>query len=173
MVFHPESNQDFINAMARAGAHHAYKNNLPLPAMLGCACEESGFGTSPIYNLTGCPFNLQRPKDWTWPECVTMDRPTNNKEGEKAKPAPFCVAKDLAEAARLWCEWILHWPNKKPRDALLLFRDNPKEFARNLYLVGFAESSKAKTEKYVKVIEQNHLLDYDAVSVVEEEEGLE
>jgi len=35
MVFHPESNQDFIDAMARAGAHHAYKNNLPLPAMLG------------------------------------------------------------------------------------------------------------------------------------------
>jgi hypothetical protein len=147
VAFIPKSNEDFIETMAKQGSLHAFINDLPLPAMVACACGESRFGKSVIYNSTGCPFNLQKPKEWKYPECSIMKIGTINKIGEHAKPAPFCVALNLCDAGRLWCEWIMHWPNTKATDQVLAFRSNAKEFARNLHLVGFAEGKKENTAK--------------------------
>lgn len=172
-TYKPKNNQDFIETMAKEGCLWAYINDLPLPAMVACACGESGFGTSHIYIVTGCPFNLQKPKDWKYPECKIIPLQTINKQGEKPKLAPFCRADSLGDAARLWCEWILHWPNGRNRTLLLAYIGSPKEFARNLHLVGFAEGKRANTEKFAKLIDAHDLLKYDAKAMAKDIWGLE
>jgi hypothetical protein len=154
----PSSPDDFIAKMAEAGQANAILYRYPLPAMIACACGESGFGTSLIYKVTGCPFNLQKPPEWKYPMCKTIPLDTVNKPGEKAKPAPFCSAAHLGEAGRLWCEWIAYWPNKKARDALEALADDAIAFAAALHLVGFAASSKAATKKFGDLITERDLL---------------
>jgi hypothetical protein len=173
MAFYkPTSNQDFIETLAKEGALQAYINSLPLPALIACACGESAYGTSEIYTRTGCPFNLQKPREWKFPQCQTMPLDTINKDGERPKTATFCVATSLGDASRLWCEWVLHWPN--PRVATLMqgFSGDAKEFARNLHLVCFAEGKKAKTERFAQLIDEHNLLQYDARAIAKEIYGL-
>jgi hypothetical protein len=168
MPFIPKTPQDFITAMAAAGAPSAAREDLPLPAMIACACLESGYGTSDIYLATGCPFNLQKPPEWAYPKCEIKYLPTVNKEGENPRPAPFCVAATLEEAGRLWCEWIKHWPNRSARDAVLSLSKQPALFASNLHLVGFAEAKKSKCEEFGKLIDKLGLLKYDARTVAKD-----
>jgi hypothetical protein len=168
MPFIPKTPQDFIAAMAAAGAPSASKEDLPLPAMIACACLESSYGSSTIYLATGCPFNLQKPPEWRYPKCEIKYLPTRNKDGEDPKPAPFCVATSLEDAARLWCEWIKYWPNRSPRDVLLSLSKQPVLFASNLHLVGFAEAKKSKCEQYGTLITQLGLLKYDAKTVAKD-----
>lgn len=160
--------QKFIEDLAKAGKAKAKEFDLPLSSMIACACGESQFGKSTIYSRTGCPFNLQKPADWDYPKCEVMTNSTENKPGENAKPAPFCKAKDLADAARLWCEWIVHYSevDGKPtregaRSQLLALRKDPKAFASNLYLVNFAASMKSRTEEFGKLLEQHELRRFD------------
>jgi len=64
-----ESQIRFIGTLADAGSDNAAKFGIPLLAIVACGCLESGYGTSAIYNLTNCPFNLQRPSEWKYPVC--------------------------------------------------------------------------------------------------------
>jgi hypothetical protein len=143
-----------------------------LQAMIACACVEGTFGTSQIYLQTGCPFNLQKPKEWKYPQCTTTTIKTNNFKNEKPKAATFCNANSLEDAGRLWCEWILNWPNKSPRDTLLALRKDPKQFAVNLHLVGFAEMKKENTAEFGKVIDQFKLMQFDTKGVAADTWGL-
>ena len=147
--------KQFIEDLAKEGRAKAKEYGYPLSAMIACACEESTYGTSPIYQNTKCPFNLQRPDAWKYPNCDTLTNSTNNKLNEKAKPAPFCIAKNLGDAARLWCEWIAYYPGSDGKQVLnggnaglLTFRSNPRAFAENLYRVAFADSKNSETAKY-------------------------
>jgi len=130
----------FAEDMAAAGRAKAKEAGFPLSAMVACACSEGAWGTSAIYKRTGCPFNLQKPADWEYPKCEIETNPTENKEGEKAKPAPFCKATSLSDAARLWCEWIAHYPRESARKQLIGFANSPKAFVEHLFLVGFADN---------------------------------
>jgi len=163
-----QEQQNFIEDLTVAGKEVARQYGYPLSAMIACACVESKFGLSEIYKTTKSPFNLQKPqgdpskheKKWYWPKCDIVLLPTISKHGQtNAAPAPFCKAKDLKDAARLFCEWIDHYPGdgetpqecsdptQKQRAALLAYRNNPQAFAENLCLVGFADHVK---ERYVK-----------------------
>lgn len=88
----------FIDTLIKVGGPVTKANLLPPAAMVACAIEESGYGTSAIYKKTGCPFNLQRPKSYTWVRCNTTSIKTcvkKNQEGKKCiewKKAPFCIA---------------------------------------------------------------------------------
>jgi flagellum-specific peptidoglycan hydrolase FlgJ len=159
--FLTKDKQQFIGNMAKAGGSKAKEFGYPLSAMIACACGESGFGTSGIFKRTGCPFNLQKPADWEYPKCETEQQETENKPGEKAKPAPFCKAKDLSDAARLWCEWIAHFPRDAARRQLIDQRSNPKAFAESLFLVAFANSDKDRTKKFGELLEQYELRRFD------------
>ncbi len=159
--FLTKEKQQFIENMAREGKAIAARYGYPLSAMIACACSESAFGTGNIFRRTGCPFNLQKPDHWQYPKCETEKHSTENKPGEKAKPAPFCKAKSLSEAARLWCEWIAHFPTQSSRNQLLALRHNPKMFAENLFLVAFADSNKNATKEFGKVLDQFELRRYD------------
>ena len=75
-------------------------------------------GEEKIFGRTGSPFNLQKPLDWDYPHCETLPLDTKNKVGSDAvKPASFCIAKDLGDACRLFCEWVMHFGEsaKPPR----------------------------------------------------------
>lgn len=148
-----EVQEKFAKEMAKHGKTSADQYGYPLLAMVACACGESGFGTSSIFKRTGCPFNLQKPKEWEWPKCEIVMLSTVNKPGEDPKPAPFCKATTLGDAARLWCEWIAHWPNQNARQQLIATRGNPKAFAENLFLVGFANSNRSATKKFADLVD--------------------
>ena len=80
----------FIEDLAKAGKAMAKQYGYPLSAMLACACSESGYGSSEIYKKTNCPFNLQRPAAWSYPNCETATSDTKGKFGSNdAQPAPF------------------------------------------------------------------------------------
>lgn len=143
----------FIDTMIYACAEVASTNNLPLAAMIACAVVESAYGTSSIYWKTGCPFNLQRPSWYTWVHCQTVSIKTCVKTDASGKcigwaTAPFCYAEGndeetwLADAGRLWCEWVLGWPQPATRKAVLAMRDKPADFARSLPRLGFGEATK-------------------------------
>lgn len=158
-AFSPASPRAFIDRMARDGRAKVEAAGMPLAAMVACACGESGFGTSAIYKLTGCPFNLQRPWAWKWPDADIFELPTINKAGETAKNAPFCVADTLADAARFWCEWIEHWPNKKAKATLMSVANDARAFAANLHIVGFAAGRRENTQKFADLIDEHDLDD--------------
>ncbi len=161
--------RQFIEDLAKAGKAAAKEYGYPLSAMLACACAESGYGTSDIYKATKCPFNLQRPDSWTYPKCETLTADTKGKFGSNdAQPAPFCIAKDLADAARLWCEWIAYYPGSDGKQALnsgnsgvVSLRGNPRAFAINLYKVAFADSKSSETAKYGERWDQCELARFD------------
>lgn len=162
----------FIDNLIRNGGPIAKNNNLPVAAMVACAIEESGYGTSSIYRETGCPFNLQKPSSYTWVNCRTITKRTCVETDDRGKckkwvTAPFCKAsgndegEKLADAARIWCEWILGWSEQSNRERLLLYRHNPVEFARNLPIVGFGEQSKRveNGEKFVNALRRHKLVE--------------
>ncbi len=157
-AFIPKNPEEFIEKMAVSGKPWTDQYNYPLAALIACACGESAFGTSKIYKLTGCPFNLQKPSHWKYPNCRIIHLKTINKEGEKPKLSPFCCAESLRDAARLWCEWIYYFPNTKKKVELEAFRNDAKLFASNLHLVVFAEAKKEKTQKFGDLITERNLL---------------
>ncbi len=133
-----DAQKDFIVTLSAMGAYWTRKYDLPVAGMVGCACAETSCGTKGAYLKTGCPFNLQKPSQWEYPKCRILTNETNSARiGLKGVIAPFCVADDLGDAARIFCEWVIHYPNKGAREALLGFRSNAKEFARNLPKVAF------------------------------------
>jgi flagellum-specific peptidoglycan hydrolase FlgJ len=75
--------KQFIQALILNGGAVAVDNHLPPAAMVACAIEESGYGTSKIYASTGCPFNLQRPSWYTWVKCDTKLIETCTKTADK------------------------------------------------------------------------------------------
>ncbi|MBL8589768.1 MAG: hypothetical protein JNK46_14650 [Methylobacteriaceae bacterium] len=167
-LFLDTDKQAFCWKMAEASVKAAKDNDIPLSGLLACAMSESKWGTSDIFKQTGCPFNLQKPVDWLYPKCKTMALKTKNKAGSDAvAPATFCVAESLEDAARLFCEWVLHFgesakpPRTTGRDLLLKSRSKPKEFAESLYLVGFADSKKELTKEFGVVWESFGLGRFD------------
>jgi hypothetical protein len=166
--------QDFLMGLIISGGPRVKRNNLPPAAMVACGCHESGFGTSKIYQQTNCPFNLQKPKNWEWPKasdgmgpCPTKTIKTKvSQPGEPDRFAfpEFCCTKDSAlgpdldDAARIWCEWILHWPNPSVVHTMLSLANNPVQFTRNLPLVGFgggadnAETRRINGNLFVKTL---------------------
>ncbi|SRR5579883_3494455 len=156
-------------------------NNLPPAAMVACGCHESQFGTSPIYEQTKCPFNLQKPANWAWPKSkdgvtpcpIKTIQTVVSQPGEPTKKAfaDFISTADsqgnadLYDAARIWCEWILHWPNPGVVHTLLNLAKDPVAFTRNLPLVGFGggadnpETRRINGELFVKTLNSFKIVD--------------
>jgi hypothetical protein len=151
--------------------------------MLACAAVESGWGKGPIYRETGNLFSLQK---WPW---VTYPLTTHTLWREtviqtsprKTARAPFNTARDMTDAGQQWCQWIKYYgsmqgppgsPDKaRPQAAdnkfalgqklrLMAMVYDPLAFARNLYLVGFGEST-AHGELYARVLRDNNLQRFD------------
>ena len=167
-MFLTDAQRKFARDMAAAARKAAAANDLPLSGIVACACSESLWGGSVIFGQTGSPFNLQKPDGWTYPKCETVPISTQNKVGSKdTKPATFCKAASLEDAARLFCEWVLHYgESSKPkntagRDQLLNYRKNPKAFAEHLFLVGFADNNEGKTKEFGKLWEDFGLAKFD------------
>lgn len=154
--------EEFIHEMAVAGQYSANLFGYPLPALIACACAESAYGSSNIYRATGNPFNLQKPSRafstkhhmpvYDWPVCVTLDQTTVSSDGTAAAPAPFCVATDLGDASRQFCEWISGFPVKARRVELEALGGDAVAFANALYKVGFADNKPARTKEYGKLV---------------------
>ena len=151
----------FLRKLAKEGKPIADKFGYPISAILACGAAESRFGMSDIYKTTKCPFNLQRPDGWTYPSCPTQNISTVNKEGAAAAPAPFCMATDLADATRLFCEWVKYYPNEGPRNTVIGLKGSPKQFAEKLYLVGFADNRADRTIEYGKLWESYQFARFD------------
>lgn len=158
-----------------------WNKKLPVSAMMACAALESGWGGGRIFKDTGNLFSMQK---WPWvpfPKGETLWRPTVIQESpKKTANAPFNVAKNLADSARQWCEWIAYYgeaegppgninkaaiPASNPwaigrRNNLLSMVGHPVEFAKNLYLVSFGESH-AKGQRYAQVLLENNLTRFD------------
>lgn len=152
----------FIASMAQAGKQKATEFGYPLSAMIACACGESGYGKGHIYHMTGCPFDLQKPANWEYPKCETHPHPTQNKPGAHAKPSPFCIARNLSDAARLWCEYIAYFPTKAAREQVLRLRHHPKAFVDSLYLLGFGNSDRKITQVFGEILDDCELRRFDS-----------
>jgi hypothetical protein len=166
-----EEQRTFTEALVRWGSPVAQSNGLPAAAMVACGLVESGYGTSAIYQRTHCPFNLQKPKAYHWVNCKTVNLVTSTRTDANGKStqtmvAPFCRAVGtsegewLADAARIWCEWVLGWPQRGVRERLLRMKHDPELFTQHLPLVGFGEADKAgrNGKVFVKVLQDNHLV---------------
>jgi hypothetical protein len=149
-----QERQTFTEALVRWGSPVAQRNGLPAAAMVACGLVESAYGTSTIYKQTHCPFNLQKPKWYHWVKCDIVNLRTSTRtdasgNATQAMVAPFCLAKGdsegewLADAARIWCEWVLGWPQTGVRERLLRMKHDPELFTQHLPLVGFGEADKA------------------------------
>jgi hypothetical protein len=162
---------EFVDALIEAGGPVAKANDLPAAAMVACGIAESARGESRIYRTTRCPFNLQKPSHYSWVHCGTITLKTGTKTDAAGRVvetmyAPFCVAVGhtqeewLADATRIWCEWVLGWPNLGARNQLLASRHNPEAFARSLPLVGFGEANKGALNggTFVNVMRENNLV---------------
>jgi hypothetical protein len=157
MVYTDEQ-RDFIVSLATMGCFYTNKYHFPVAAMVACGCLESGYGTSHHYIATHCPFNLQKPANWIYPQCpVTPPRETfKDREGTQKTRVQFCIATDLGDSARLFCEWIAYWPDKNVSIQLKAVGNNAIEFARRLPRVGFGTSLKAggksPGDEYVRAV---------------------
>lgn len=151
----PQQRQAFADALVRWGSPVAHQHGLPAAAMVACGLVESGYGVSDIYRQTHCPFNLQKPRWYHWVHCGTVNLRTTTRTDAAGRPtqamlAPFCVATgeseagQLADAARIWCEWVLGWPQRGVRARVLGMKGDPELFTRHLPLVGFGEADKGK-----------------------------
>ncbi len=163
--------QAFVDLMVRTCTPEAVRNGLPAAAMVACGLVESGFGASDIYRRSHCPFNLQKPKWYSWVHCFTVSMVTSTETDAAGRPttprmAPFCYAMGdnpeqwLRDAARIWCEWVLGWPQVGVRATLLGLRSNPVLFAQNLPLVGFGEAKKAARNGalFARAVRDYHLV---------------
>lgn len=168
-----DDNVRFISDLAIQGAAYAIQYDLPIAAMVACGCLESGYGTSALYISTKCPFNLQKPTEYRFPLCPTIPVITyKDREKTQKVVVPMCVAKDLNDAARLWCEWIIHYPNVGARRQLLLFRNDARRFASQLPLVGFGVARRTggrPGDEYAKAFDDvNHLIPFELIEEPEE-----
>ena len=184
----PEQREAFIKEWNGGGAGVARSNNLPVSAMLACACFESGYGNpidrktgkASIFSATGNPFNLQKWPAITYPKTekiIWRDTEVKSASGQVLR-APFNCAKSVPDAVRQWCERILHYgevdgppqtqfknqaclhpESVDARKKLLALRYSPAEFAGNLNLVGFGE--KGKDKGYRDTLEINNLTRFD------------
>jgi hypothetical protein len=178
-----DEQEAFLQKLASGGAAEARRNNLPVSAMLACACQETSFGTHGVFLQTNNPFHLQK---WPWVLYPTSAGSLRIRTNVAPPGVPevwrvtfFNTAPDLPDAVRQWCEWILHYGeadgppgNENPhfkqvavpaakakRDRLLALRDKPVEFADNLLLVGFGNS--VQSHLYSKCITDNSLTRFD------------
>jgi hypothetical protein len=171
-MFLTPDQRDFMHDLILAGYWIVKHHGLCPAAMVACGCLESGFGTSENYAKTNCPFSLQKPPEWDWPKasdgvnkCPTVPLPTGGPKGSSVI-APFCCADadvnnpyeaDLADATRLWCEWIEHHRNKGGYHQLLSLKDQPEAFTRSLWLVGFG--TKADVQLYVDTLKNHNIVE--------------
>ena len=173
---------NFIQKWADLGGPVVRANGLPVSAMIACASVESGWGKGGIYMATRNPFSLQKWPHITYPRTYkTLWRDTIVQTNPVMKlKAPFNCALDEADAARQWCEWILHYgaadgppqdQNSKAqqvshataaaaRQALLGQRGNPVEFTRRLSTIGFGEN-RAKGAVYAQRLVNFAMEDFD------------
>lgn len=171
-VITAEQQERFIDLLIEHGRPVAEQHHLPTAAMVACGIVESGYGTSAISRVTGCPFNLQRP-DWyaKWVHCPVKWLTTGTKTDARGKTiqtmkAPFCVAEGateaerLADAARIWCEWVTGWPQKSVNQYMQSLRERPERFTRELPRLGFGEAAKRiqNGESFVKAFRRHALL---------------
>jgi hypothetical protein len=90
------SKKAFAYNLAAKGRRYMDVYQFPVEAMVACGCLESGWGTSPIYLATNCPFNLQRPANWEWPHCdVYTSGTAGDRAGKQKYITTFCKAIDL------------------------------------------------------------------------------
>ena len=148
----------FLFKLNEAGGKIAFDNDLPVPAMLACAAAESGWGSSKIFQATGCHFNLQKPGWYTWMKCKTIKRQTDGLGNGTLVWADFCVADNWGDSVALWCTWILNYPNAGHLKEVLAARKNPRDFCARLPKAGFGPQNPkawADTAKgYLKVFDQ-------------------
>jgi hypothetical protein len=131
----------FVLALANEGSHFADQYKFPIAAVVACGFLESRWGTSEIFKLTNCPFNLQRPSNWQFPKCDLVKLPTFKDRAKTQRVfATFCKAVDLRDSVRLFCEWIDHYPLIPARTRMIAAASSAHEFAKNLPLVGFGAS---------------------------------
>ena len=185
MAATPEQRATFINAMINFAAPVAREKKLPAAALVACGAIESGYGVTrssnggqTIYDRTHCPFNLQKPDHYKWVHCKVVWLPTLSKMDASGKQsgavkAPFCTAEGsteqvwLADAARIWCEWVLGWPQIGVRNEMLALRNQPLEFARKLHRFGFGDPKVAKltAQTYENVFREQRLIERCATEV--------
>jgi len=147
------SKKAFAYNLAAKGRQYMDVYQFPVEAMVACGCFESGWGTSPFYLATNCPFNLQRPVNWEWPHCdVYKSRTTGDRAGTQKYVTTFCKAIDLADSVRIFCEWIIHWPNSRQSGQLMAAKGNSKLFASKLPLVGFGSPPNPGAD-YVRMVD--------------------
>jgi hypothetical protein len=67
----------------------------------------------------------------------------------------------LADAARIWCEWVLGWPQPGTNQAMRALRGKPLEFAKNLHRVGFGSPKVADltAKTYEDVFKEQRLIE--------------
>ncbi len=174
MVATVEQRNAFIDQMIEFAAPVAVANDLPAAALVACGGIESGYGTSKIYDKhTHCPFNLQKPKSYDkWVHCdvvwlTTLSKMDASGHQSNEVRAPFCKAVGdseqtwLADAARIWCEWILGWPDPVNNAAMKALRQKPLEFAKNLHRVGFGDRKVANltAKTYEDVFREQRLIE--------------
>jgi len=151
----------FLFKLNEQGGSVAHDNDLPIPAMLACAASECAWGTSKIFKKTGCHFNLQRPKNYTWMVCKTYKARTDGQGDGNLVTVEFCMADDWAQSVQLWCDWILNYPNLNLRKEVLSFRSSPRDFCRKLPKVGFGPQNSAAwadtADGYLAVFDQFQL----------------
>jgi hypothetical protein len=167
-----EQRNAFINEMIDFAAPVAVAQNLPAAALVACGAIESGYGISTIYGKTHCPFNLQKPDHYKWVHCSVVWLTTLSKMDASGKQsgvvrAPFCKADGataqewLADAARIWCEWVLGWPQDGNRNVMLSLRTKPLEFAKSLHRLGFGDPKVATltAQTYENVFKEQRLIE--------------
>lgn len=170
-VITPDQQQWFIDQLVAHGRPVAEANHLPTAAMVACAIVESGYGTSDIYAITGCPFNLQRPEWYRWVHCPVKWLKTGTRTDAKGKTtqtmlAPFCKAEGategerLADASRIWCEWVNGWPQEGVRKRMQSLRTQPEAFAMGLPSLGFGEADKriANGKAFLAAVQRHALV---------------
>lgn len=172
MAATPEQRDAFIEAMITHAAPVARDQDLPAAALVACGAIESGYGTSAIYRKTHCPYNLQKPAHYTWVHCRVTWLPTLSKMDEHGQQsgqvrAPFCTAEGeteearLADAARIWCEWVLGWPQPGTRSEMLGLRKQALAFAKKLHRLGFGDPKVASltAQTYENVFRDQNLIE--------------
>ena len=168
----PTEQERFVNMMICACSEAARAYDLPLAAMVACGVAECGYGGSDIYKITHCPFNLQRPDSYKWVHCETTRLKTcvetdANDKCVRSVWTTFCKAKGdyefawLSDAARIWCEWVMGWPNQTNRKNVLSWRRWPTDFTRYLPYLGFGEFNKRvqNGERFVAVVRKHGLVE--------------
>jgi len=142
----------------------------PISIMLAHSAAESSFGTNTVikdgkdhnvfFGMSGTPSIPCR-------RVVVVKSPELQFNME-AKPKPFCSFDDYIDAAIGWCEFIARHPNGKNA---MKNRDKPNVFLDFLAWFYRGPVNKQQHDDFVadvkKVVTENHLKQYDSVSMVQ------